>query len=72
MNRLLTIIEDDNGNLSMMRVMGIIFAISFVVEWQRSVWLGSPYVPDWGTLVATLGMFGFKVIQKPFEKPKVN
>lgn len=70
MNRLLSIIEDDNGNLSMMRCMGIIFAVSFVVEWQRAVWMGLSYVPDWGTLTATLGMFGFKVIQKPMEKQK--
>lgn len=68
MNKLLSIIEDDNGSLSMMRVMGIVFALSFIVEWQRSVWMGVPYTPDWGTLTATLSMFGFKVIQKPMEK----
>lgn len=34
--------------------------------------LGMPYTPDWGTLTATLSMFGFKVIQKPLEKKKAK
>jgi len=66
-NKWLNIIQDEQGNVSMIRIMGVIFAISFVVQWQRSVWLGvdGPGIEE---LIATLGAFGFKVLQKPFEK----
>jgi len=70
MNKLLSVIQDENGQISTMRCVGIIFAISFIVEWQRAVWTGIDYNPDWGTLTATLATFGFKVIQKPFERPR--
>ncbi len=70
MGKLLSLLEDENGTISMMRVMGVIFALSFIVEWQRAIWLGQVYTPDWNTVIMTLGTFGFKVVQKPFEKAK--
>lgn len=69
MNKLLSIIQDENGQLSMIRVMGVVFCLSFIVEWQKYVWMGGE-PPDINTLIATMATFGFKIIQKPFEKPK--
>lgn len=77
MNRLLSILQDENGQLSTMRVGLLIIVLCFATEWQYAIWSGAVtqpaegltgYVPDVKTLVAIFGAFGFKTLQKPFER----
>ncbi len=67
MNKLLSLIQDENGQLSMMRMMALLFVLSYIVEQQKYVWLGGA-APDLQSLILALGSIGFKIIQKPFEK----
>lgn len=69
MKKLLSLIEDENGQISIVRAMALIFVISYVIEQQKHVWMGGA-APDFQSLLVTLGSIGFKVIQKPFEKKK--
>ena len=69
MNRVLSIFEDENGTLSFIRMIGAVFALSFIVQWQKAIWIGGD-MPGVEELVTMLATFGFKIIQKPFEKPK--
>lgn len=67
MSKFLTLIQDENGQLSMMRMMALLFVLSYIVEQQKYIWLGGAQ-PELQSLIMALGAIGFKVLQKPFEK----
>ncbi len=69
MSKLLSLLQDENGQLSMIRMMAILFVLNYIVQDQSAYWVGGER-PDMQALFMALGTIGFKIIQKPFEKAK--
>ncbi len=67
MSKILSLFQDENGQLSMIRMLTLFFVLNYIVKDQGAFWTGS-VGPDLQTLTMALGAIGFKLIQKPFEK----
>ena len=71
MDKLLSILEDENGRLSTTRVVFLLVAMCIVTEWQYAIWSGIQWTPDAWRLSILGGTSLVKLIQKPFEKKPV-
>ncbi len=69
MNKFLGMLQEENGQLSTVRMLAWLFVINYLVKDQCAFWTGGES-PGINTLVAALGAIGFKVLSKPFEKKK--
>ena len=66
---IMSIFQDENGQLSMTRMVLLLIVLCIVTEWQRAIWSGAhSWTPDMWKLSLLGGMSGMKLIQKPFEK----
>lgn len=70
MDKLLSILEDENGRLSTTRMVFLLVASCIVTEWQHAIWSGIPWAPDAWRLSILGGTSVVKLIQKPFENKK--
>ncbi len=68
MNKWLSILADDNGQLSTTRVVLLLVVICIATEWQYAIWTAVTWTPSTWELAVLGGATGLKIIQKPFEK----
>jgi len=66
--KILSFLQDENGQLSMMRMLAFMMVISYIAQDIGASFFGMDK-PDLQSLIATLTAIGFKLVQKPFEKP---
>lgn len=65
----ISFLQDENGQLSMMRILAFMMTVSYIAQDIGAAFYGISE-PDLQSLIATLTAIGFKIVQKPFEKPK--
>lgn len=64
------LITEDNGNISSMRVINLMIAVTFCASWIANIIRGVVFTPSWEIISLMVGITGVKAIQKKFEKPK--
>lgn len=57
-------LEEANGQLSAARLFALSIGVSFVIDYQHTIWSGGRFDPSWTTVGVVLGALGLKVAQK--------
>jgi hypothetical protein len=66
---IMSIFQDENGQLSMTRMVLLLVTLCIVTEWQVAIWLSDgAWTPDAWRMSILGGTGVMKLIQKPFEK----
>ena len=67
-----SMLREDNGNLSSIRIYGFIALCGFMIEWMHWVFMNSSrFDPSPTTIAFVLGLIAGKVVQK-FGEEKVD
>ena len=67
-NALTSLLSENDGSLSTMRVAMMLIVLGYVVNSVIVTWkTGAMAAPDWATVTTLLGTFAAKAVQKPFE-----
>lgn len=68
--RVFEFLKEKNGQFSSSRLFMLLVALSAIIDWQHAIWttVDGIWRPEWTTIGMVLGVLGFKIAQKPFEK----
>jgi hypothetical protein len=66
--KLLEFFQEDNGNLSSVRLFNFAIIASAIIDWQRAVWTMGKWSPDIQVVALVFGILGLKVWQKGGEE----
>ena len=66
--RLLEFLQDKSGQLSSARLFALLVSLAFVADYVAHIIRSANFDPTLTTVSTVLGVLGFKVLQKQFEK----
>ena len=61
-------LQEDNGNLSSIRLYSLVVVGCMAIDWLHAVFAVGRWSPDVATIGLVLGTITAKVAQKPFEQ----
>ena len=68
--RILEFLTDDSGQLSNMRLVGLMVSSGFMADWMAHVIRSLEFDPSWSTVSLVAAVIGAKVFQKGSETKK--
>ena len=68
--RILEFLTDDSGQLSQIRLIGLMIAGGFMADWMAHVVRSLEFDPAWSTVSLLASVIGAKVVQKISENSK--
>lgn len=68
MNKLLTFVKENNGQLSSIRLFSVVSVFCMATDWMHAVFTVGKWSPDVELIALVLGTITAKVVQKPFEE----
>ncbi len=68
--RILEFLTDDSGQLSNVRLVGLMISSGFMADWMAHVIRSLEFDPAWSTVSLVASVIGAKVVQKGSENSK--